>query len=238
MRWLERIVRSAFGKRELITDVRDYAKTHFGPDYTQVKSQVVRGFRPVNMADFDSGSHCSLSSATAVLSFWGAKRTESGAPIHPGIPTNQLYLFTRLRDLALRRRFFIPGLGTFPWTMGWLMRGALQGCRMPGKVANRIYLWPSPHIGRTLLAELDAGRPVIMSLSHNQYFAHTVTAYGYAIFSPREPGVSRETPAPSGREVVLIQVNDNWSLQPRWVDATHLGSWRDSFLTLTTVEPH
>lgn len=70
-----------------------------------------------------------------------------------------------------------------------------------------IYGWD---FRKDLQPELDAGRPVIMSIAGGYYHNHSVVVTGYKIF---EFGTSR-----SDKELILLNIADGWRSLPRFID--------------------
>ncbi len=70
-----------------------------------------------------------------------------------------------------------------------------------------IYGW---EFKKDVQPELDAGRPVILSISGGYYHNHSVVVTGYKIYDYGKPD--------SGKELILLNIADGWRGLPRFID--------------------
>ena len=70
-----------------------------------------------------------------------------------------------------------------------------------------IYGW---EFKKDVQPELDAGRPVILSIAGGYYHNHSVVVTGYKIYDYGKPD--------SGKELILLNIADGWRGLPRFID--------------------
>lgn len=223
--------------RQPIADPARWLETHLGPGFSPVRRRVIADYPLILMRDFEGESqHCSLTALTSV--FWCY--AQRGLIWLPGRMTT---LFYRIKSLARRRLINYPGLlvvrgGTIPFFLDRLAKAVWRfyGYRRGGAV-NRLFWQSGRRAEQAVLAEIDAGRPMLLSLMSGYYRKHTVTVWGYEVWE--RPAGSAGDPAPERR--VMLRVNDHWSDAPRYVDLYGLdplyGGSPFEFCFLTPPEP-
>ena len=132
-------------------------------------------------------------------------------------PKNLPELYASIRDFAIHRQFYKTGL-TNPFlipTIIWAMNHKYRE-----NVRSWIHvLWSF----RLVRKEIGAGHPVILNVTGSRIYGfHSVVVTGYRVY------VSSE----SGRMIHLLQIADNWSRQPRYLDLNAL----DGIRTIVTLK--
>lgn len=223
VKWL---VRRLLGEREIITNGRAYVAKRYGDKWWRIRRVTLRGFQPQLMSDYPATQHCSLASVTAVVDYYAQRdwKKRGNEARNPNTLTRQA-VFETVSRKAYSRLLSSPQIGTFPWNIARISRLSFAEFGYEVAAKNRCYLRCHPTLARLLKSEINHGRPVIVSFSHNQYFSHTVTAYGY------EEYINTQTQ----EKKALLVVADNWSRSERLVDLTRAGDWKDTFVAISLV---
>lgn len=170
-------------------------------------------YPPLQMRQFSQTNHCSLTALTSVFSCFRRQGFSK-------IPDDPQELFSTLYDLARRRMIYHPLTGTFPWRLPELARLAWRRFGYPGKAHGLLVLSPRQDLEALLLAELRAHRPGIISLTHKPYSRHSVTFYGAEVWAKED------------RVRVYLRINSHWTVAPRYLDVSSLGTWKGSYAAI------
>lgn len=214
----------------VIDDAAAYVRREYGQDWRRTRAVTLKSFHPHLMSDYHARQHCSLACVTQVIEYWANKPQEGlGKNKTPAstLPPSRNEIFLEVEHFAYSRWLSSPIIGTFPWNIARIARGSFVRCLGKARAKNH-YIWHrGVKAGKIVMEEIHRGRPVILSFSHNQYFAHSVTAYGYELFCHNL----------SGRKVLLVKVADNWSAHPRYVDFQTVGDPRQTWAAICTIQP-
>jgi hypothetical protein len=197
-----------FGK-EMIADPAAWLKEYRGPYFVPVDRHVITGYPRLQMKDVPEHKlHCSLTALTSVFLYYARLGYDR-------LPDRQDYLFRRIRSLAYHRGIYLsPLFGTIPFLIDRLAKATWKYYGYPQASAKNRLFWQSGRQARQpVSAELQADRPLLLSLASGYYRKHTVTVYGY------ERYVSEEDPS---EERIFLLVNDHWTEAARYVELLSL----------------
>ncbi|MCI1676280.1 MAG: C39 family peptidase [Ancrocorticia sp.] len=115
-----------------------------------------------------------------------------------------------------RRRGYTRLWGTVPVFIAGMMRTMAASYGYTHTEARGVYAWSWR---RTVIPEIDAGRPLILNMVRGSYGSHTVTVIGYETFTY---AVASHGPhvlaSPARRTKRMVVVADGWMAAPRWID--------------------
>ncbi len=200
-----------------ITDTYKHVNDKYGSGWTYHSGKTIDGFVPLIMADFDSVNHCSLTTITAIFNYYQSIGFDR---INKDI--NELFLL--ISDIATKKGYYNYKTGTYPWYIDNLVRDVLTYYNYSGSANNDFFFWDVKSLNRTLKKEIDEGRPAIISLTNGKYGMHTVTFYGYKIY--KKEGFENK---------MYLKVNDNWIVEPRYIDTTFIGDMGETFFEICRV---
>ncbi len=210
-------------EKEITHDKIDKTYKHvnerYGLGWEYHSGNTISDFNSLNMDIFSFDNHCTLTSVTAIFNYYrnkGFKRISSD--IHE--------LFNIVSEIATKNGYYNSKIGTYPWYIDNLVRDVWDYFKYEGKANNDFFFWDSNSLNKTLKKEIDEARPGIISFTNGNYGLHTVTFYGYKIYS-REGRDKR----------MYLKVNDNWSTNARFIDTTYIGELGETFFEICRVIP-
>lgn len=199
-----------FPDRQPIADPAAWLTANLRAGFSPVRCRLIDDYPLILMRDFEGEEqHCSLTALTSVFRCYAQRGLI-------WLPDRASTLFYRIKSLARRRLINYPALlvvrgGTIPFFLDRLARAVwnFYGYRR-GRAENRLFWQSGRRAERDVLAQIDAGRPVLLSLMSGYYRKHTVTVWGYEVWE-------RGTVSTAERRVML-RVNDHWTEAPRYID--------------------
>ncbi len=210
-------------EKKMVYDKIDRTYKHvnerYGLGWEYHSGKTISDFNTLNMNDFDSVNHCTLTSVTAIFNYYrlkGFKRISSDI--------NEL--FDIISEIATKKHYYNSKLGTYPWYIDNLVRSVWDYFGYDGGANNDFFFWDSNSLNKTLKKEVDEARPGIISFTNGNYGMHTVTFYGYKLYSK------------DGHEKrMYLKVNDNWSTNARFIDTNYIGELGETFFEICRVIP-
>ncbi len=210
----------------------------YGPVYSCSKQTTIADYPLLGMNFFpDEKDHCALVALTSVFRLYA----ERG---YSYLPADEERLFYRIRRLARQRFMLFPRGpfwqgGTVPFALSALARAVWRfyGYRH-GRAANRTYMFSGLRGAAALMAAIGEGQPVLLSLSSGYYCKHTVTVYGYEVWTRTMTGDRTARPADLPEQLVFLRVNDHWTDKARYVLLNSLDpAFGGPFFMLTFIRP-
>lgn len=190
----------------------------YGGTWTLVRRKSIPGFQPLRMTDFSASNHCSLSSLTAIFRYYHDQGFSA-------IPASEAEIFQTVLTAAEASHYYHPKIGTPVFFIGKIGQAIWEAFGYGGGGKNQLYFHGPEAVEEAIFGEVDALRPAVLSFTSRLYRRHSVTLYGYAVYS-------------NGREeAAYALVNDNWSLLPRYVEISRLGYPQETFVCLTRILP-
>ena len=178
----------------------------------------IENFKPLVMSEFDAKNHCTLASITAILNYYGTIGMSS-------IPKDPDKIFASVKDVAIKNSYYFPVLGTPTIFIPKIIKKVWRSFFYNGTAVNKLFFKNEEAIVNEFVEELEAERPLILSLADGRYKNHSVTVYGYRLV---EIG--------GKRELVGI-VNDNWSLSEKYINISKLGKLSSSLFIMSKLAP-
>lgn len=203
-----------------ITDPYRHINDNYGFGWTYESSNSIPGFQLLDMRNFNAKNHCSLTTLTAIFNY---HRTHG----YPKIDANINTLFNRIKTIATDKHYYFPNtVGTLPTAIDNLATAVWSYYGYSGKGNNDFFFWTTNSLNSRLKKEIDEKRPGAISFTSGDYGDHTVTYYGYVFY--KKSGKTSK---------MYLQVNDNWSTSPRYVDTTYIGMVGHSLFEICRVLP-
>ncbi len=187
-------------------------------DYKLISEMRIKNFKPILMSNFTAKNHCTLASITAILGYYREMGMAS-------IPSDMGQIFARVNDIASKNSYYFPALGTPTFFIPKIVNKVWKSFFYNGKAVNRLFFPDEETMVKEFVEELDAERPIILSLADGRYKNHSVTVYGYRLV---EIGGKRE---------LIGIVNDNWSLSEKYINISKLGKLSSSLFIMSKLAP-
>lgn len=204
------------GKRTARLPITDPAEDIFqkeGDGWHREEHFLLSEYPLLQMRQFPYTNHCSLTALTSVFCCFRRQGFTR-------LPANPQEVFSVVHNLARSRWIYLPVFGTYPWRMAELARRSWRYFGYPGKACTVFILSPREDWEDLFLDELRAHRPGLLSFTHKPYHRHTVTFYGAEIWTKGD------------QRKVYLRINTHWSVAPRYVDVSTLGTWQGSYAAL------
>lgn len=122
--------------------------------------------------------------------------------------------------------YYTSSDGTMPYYIDNLATAVWTHYGYSGKGNNDFVFTSTESLKNTLKSEIDGNRPGTISFTSGTYGDHTVTYYGYNIYS--KTGTTSK---------LYLKVNDNWSTSAKYVDISLLGSSYATMFEICKVIP-
>ncbi len=201
-----------------IKDTYQHVNTKYGSGWSYHSGKTISGFLPLEMDKFDAVNHCTLTTLTSIFNYYQSQGFNR-------ISKDINELFFLISDIATKKGYYNRKIGTYPWYIDNLVRDVIRHYKYSGIANNDLFFWDAKSLYKTLKKEIDEGRPAVISLTNGKYGMHTVTLYGYKIY--KKEGFDNK---------MYLKVNDNWTTEPRFIDATFIGDLGETFFELCRVE--
>jgi hypothetical protein len=158
-----------------------------------------------------NAGNCTIVSITRLFAFYRNTQGKSK------IPANNAEVYNEIIKIAIKygyddvadARGNKPG-NTNPFTINNIIDEAISLFGYRGSGASH-YIGNVIYVDFDMMAEIDAGRPFLLSMFSGDYAGHTVTVIGYEQYY--KFGV---------RSKVFLKVWDGWSTKPRYIDYENL----------------
>lgn len=196
-----------------------HINSNYGDGWMIHSEYTILEFAPLDMVQFSAENHCSLTSLSAIFNY---HRTQGYSSISSDIDT----LFHRIKTIAKEKGYLTPRGKTLPWYIDNLATDIWQYYGYTGKGKNHFFFWDTDAIYHLLKKEIDANRPGSISFTSGYYQHHTVTYYGYVLYT--KLGQPNK---------MYLKVNDHWTKSARYVDMTSIGELGQTFFEICEVCP-
>lgn len=202
-----------------ITAPYTHVNNTYGSGWQYQTGKTISGFTLLDMDDFSANNHCSLTSLTAIFNY---HRTHG----YSSIESNLNNLFKKIKEIATNKGYYTSSDGTMPYYIDNLATAVWTHYGYSGKGNNDFVFTSTESLKNTLKSEIDGNRPGTISFTSGTYGDHTVTYYGYNIYS--KTGTTSK---------LYLKVNDNWSTSAKYVDISLLGSSYATMFEICKVIP-
>lgn len=197
--------------KELIQDPKSWCDRNLGKGFDQTDQVLLNDYPHYLMTDFPGHKqHCTLTALTSVFMYFKARGYDF-------LPSDPQTLFRRIRRLARTRIINYPAFlffkgGTIPFFVDRLVKLIWRFYGYPhGRGRNRIFMLSGRRAELFVKEEIEAGRPFLLSIHSGYYKNHTVTVWGYEVWT-------RVNSEGEEEKRVMLRINDHWSEDPRYID--------------------
>ncbi len=187
-----------------IEDLMLYMRAEYGSQWLLQAEAVLDGISGFVQNLLEAGApNCTLASITRVMKYYRERQ-------YKGIPEDLHDIYRIVRKIGVIHGYDPHKCGIIrdvfvytPFEIDNMVRDAWDAFGYPEGTGDNDYFkkWS------TIREQVDAGHPLLLSLTVGDYEGHTVTVAGYTVFTDEDGGEKR-----------FIRIFDGWSETVRFID--------------------